>query len=424
MPELARVRIRNYQSHADTVLEPAPAGQLTVIVGPSDVGKTAILRALRWLFYNRPQGDEFRRVGTEVVSVTVETADGHVVTRSRSSGTNRYFVDNVTLEGFGLDVPLEVQEATGVRTVRIAEQELEVNIARQLDPPFLGSGISGPARAKALGALAGVDVVDRASRNLGTELHRGRQEAKRLEAEVQELQERLGQFEHLPKLGEALERLRELYGQAQAAQERREKLDSLAYRLESIWIDIGRESETMEALTPAIELGPKLQAMDADIERLERLSRLADRLEQVRAGIRAAERTLAQTARTDRVLAILGEAVQALDRLEQVSTAARRLHSLREQIAKTATLLERLAPAVAVDLAATESLEARLSQLTTLNQELGRIAWQSTGAQAEADQAAREEQAAAKEYQDALLAAGVCPVCGSPVTAEHLREVV
>src|SRR5690606_19687478 len=143
--------------------------------------------------------------------------------------------------------------------------------------------------------------------------------------------------------------------------------------------------ETMEALTPAIELGPKLQAMDADIERLERLSRLADRLEQVRAGIRAAERTLAQTARTDRVLAILGEAVQALDRLEQVSTAARRLHSLREQIAKTATLLERLAPAVAVDLAATESLEARLSQLTTLNQELGRIAWQSTGAQAEAD---------------------------------------
>src|SRR5690606_30689596 len=230
--------------------------------------------------------------------------------------------------------------------------------------------------------------------------------------------------EHLPKLGEALERLRELYGQAQAAQERREKLDSLAYRLESIWIDIGRESETMEALTPAIELGPKLQAMDADIERLERLSRLADRLEQVRAGIRAAERTLAQTAGTDRALAILGEAVQALDRLEQVSTAARRLQSLREQIATASALLNRLAPAVVVDLAAIESLEARLSQLTTLNQELGRVAWRSTGTQTEAEQAAREEQAAAKEYQDALLAAGVCPVCGSPVTAEHLREVV
>lgn len=424
MPELARIMIRNFQSHANTTLEPAPAGQLTVIVGPSDVGKTAILRALRWLFYNRPQGDEFRRVGTEVVSVTVETADGHVVTRSRSSGTNRYFVDNVTLEGFGLDVPLEVQEATGVRTVRIAEQELEVNIARQLDPPFLGSGISGPARAKALGALAGVDVVDRASRALGTDLHRTRQEAKRLESEVQALQERLAEYEHLPKLAEALEDLKVISARAQAAQERREKLGDLAWRLEDIWGDMARESETIESLAPASALGPALLALEDDAERLDRLADLWRRLQEVQAGIRAAEQTLARTAGADRALAILGEAVQALDRLEQMSTAARRLQSLREQIATASALLNRLAPAVAVDLAAIESLEARLSQLTTLNQELGRIAWQSTGAQAEADQAAREEQAAAKEYQDALLAAGVCPVCGSPVTAEHLREVV
>src|SRR5690606_6404956 len=114
--------------------------------------------------------------------------------------------------------------ATGVRTVRIAEQELEVNIARQLDPPFLGSGISGPARAKALGALAGVDVVDRASRALGTDLHRTRQEAKRLESEVQALQERLAEYEHLPKLAEALEDLKVISARVQAAQERREKL--------------------------------------------------------------------------------------------------------------------------------------------------------------------------------------------------------
>src|SRR5690606_23498632 len=150
MSELARVRIRNYQSHADTVLEPAPAGQLTVIVGPSDVGKTAILRALRWLYFNRPQGDDFRRVGTEHTMVTVETTDGRTVTRSRSAETIGYVVDGIILEGFGLDVPLEVQETTGVRPVQIAGEELEVNIARQLDPPFLGSGISGPARAKAL----------------------------------------------------------------------------------------------------------------------------------------------------------------------------------------------------------------------------------------------------------------------------------
>src|SRR5690606_14498081 len=215
------------------------------------------------------------------------------------------------------------------------------------------------------------------------ELHRGRQEVKRLETEVESLQERPSQYTHLAKLARALEDLRTLYGWIERIQARRDKIDDLAWRRENIRQEMGDAEETIQALAPAGELGPALQDQEADVGRLDRLSRLADRLEQVRAGIRAAERTLAQTAGADRALAILGEAVQALDRLEQMSTAARRLQSLREQIATASALLNRLAPAVAVDLAAIESLEARLSQLTTLNQELGRIAWRSTGAQAE-----------------------------------------
>ena len=47
----------NFQSHLNTVIELHPG--LNILVGESDQGKTAIIRALRWLFYNEPRGTGF-----------------------------------------------------------------------------------------------------------------------------------------------------------------------------------------------------------------------------------------------------------------------------------------------------------------------------------------------------------------------------
>jgi len=53
------LQIQNFQSHKDSLLEFDPG--VNVIVGSSDSGKTAVIRALRWLVWNRPSGDAFRR---------------------------------------------------------------------------------------------------------------------------------------------------------------------------------------------------------------------------------------------------------------------------------------------------------------------------------------------------------------------------
>lgn len=147
---LKKMTIENFQSHIKTTIEPAPPGQLTVITGPSDSGKTAILRALRWLFVNEPDGDSFIRASATFARVTAEYEGGGVVVRHRTSGgTNRYIVNGEKFEGFGRSgVPLEVKEITGVRPVKIGDMELNLNIAEQLSGPFLGSSVSAPARAK------------------------------------------------------------------------------------------------------------------------------------------------------------------------------------------------------------------------------------------------------------------------------------
>ena len=208
--------VENFQSHQKTIIEFAPSGQLTILIGRSRSGKTAIIRALRWLLYNSPRGvsvpsaskvkqnevqdsDEksgYCRVGASFIRVTLEMEDGHTVVRERTAGTNRYRViypesekrEMLTLEGFGDSVPLEVQEITGVRPIKIGDTEINLNLSEQLDGPFLGSkSISAPARAKVLGKLAGTEEIDFAGKILGTDLHRRKRDKEGFEEDARGL---------------------------------------------------------------------------------------------------------------------------------------------------------------------------------------------------------------------------------------------
>jgi len=57
MSLIRSLEIENFQSHELTKLDLHKG--LNVIVGPSDQGKSALIRALRWLCYNEPKGTDF-----------------------------------------------------------------------------------------------------------------------------------------------------------------------------------------------------------------------------------------------------------------------------------------------------------------------------------------------------------------------------
>lgn len=84
-----RIILENFQAHAklDLRLEP-----VTTLVGSSDVGKSAVLRALRWVAENRPAGASFVRDGASSAAVSVR-AEGRWVVRKRSERENVYEFD-------------------------------------------------------------------------------------------------------------------------------------------------------------------------------------------------------------------------------------------------------------------------------------------------------------------------------------------
>lgn len=228
--QIKSITIENFQSHVRTVIEPAPAGQLTAITGQSDTGKTAVIRALRWLFYNA-WNESFLRHGAKFARVTVEYEDGTKIVRERNRGgtVNVYEIarpgrDKITLSRFGNDVPLEVREITGVAPVVIASMEININVAEQGEPWFLGRPVSAPARAKVLGKLAGTEEVDVAARGVATDLLRKKQEEKKFVAEIAGLEEQIKQFDYLPAMARRIESLDQVVTKIRVTRECRQKL--------------------------------------------------------------------------------------------------------------------------------------------------------------------------------------------------------
>lgn len=208
MANIVEVRLENFQSHVDTTIRFHQG--LNVIVGQSDSGKTAILRAIRWALYNEPRGTEFMRVGANFVRVTVAFDHGVTIIRERTSSKNRYIIrkegeEDLILEGFGVHVPIEVIEAHGMDYLRIDQDtELMIHLSQQLDGPFLLEQ-SNSVRAKTLGRISGAHYLDIAVRDTSRDLTQLYQRVRREEEEVTNLKEKLALYDVLEPFKRQLE---------------------------------------------------------------------------------------------------------------------------------------------------------------------------------------------------------------------------
>ena len=100
---IRKIVLENYMAHARTVIEPA-AG-LTVLIGPNNCGKSAIIHALEMICYNSDAADYAIRHGAKKAVVTVETEDDdgtvHTICWWRKERTAGYIIDGREISGLG-----------------------------------------------------------------------------------------------------------------------------------------------------------------------------------------------------------------------------------------------------------------------------------------------------------------------------------
>lgn len=128
-----KTTIKDYQIIKKANLEFRPG--LTVIIGPSNNGKTSIFKALKANMYTVP-GSTPIRVGQSSYAVGIQYNE-HTVILQKSNKDSVYLIDGEKYTKFGTTTPEAVSKALNIKELTLNGNKEQLNFWDQMNYPFL-----------------------------------------------------------------------------------------------------------------------------------------------------------------------------------------------------------------------------------------------------------------------------------------------
>ncbi len=245
--------IKNFQSHKDTFLEFCEG--VNVIYGLSQAGKTAILRALKLIIYNRPSGGEFfsNFAGNEgQTGVEIELTEGpriaiiKTVKRAKDGSkglkSTIYELDEKNNDGLtwspGTDIPVEIRKALNMG---------ETNIQSQFAKPFLIMSPGGEV-ARTINRITHLEEVDGWKTDLTKRVNSQNSEIQVLMNQATEIEQALTKYKGFEDLEEIINDLTKLDQEIEQLFPRLNRLDSGLVKYEDAQDAIKKMAPKLEPL--------------------------------------------------------------------------------------------------------------------------------------------------------------------------------
>jgi len=218
---IEKIIIHNFQNHRSFEQD---LNLLNAIVGESDKGKSAILRALRWVLTNEAPKNPIT-FGEDECSVEI-IVDGHSLIRKRTKKENTYNLDGTEYSALRGEVPEQIQKILG-----ISENEIQ----GQFDNVFWFS-LSGGEVAKKVNDIVDLDIIDfffselkSKIRDESTRQKIVEEQKSKTEAEI----EKLNGIDSLSKRADQIEKLQDKI-QKEGISRKIDSLSSLISRIEEL----------------------------------------------------------------------------------------------------------------------------------------------------------------------------------------------
>ena len=201
---ITRIELSNFMSHRNTVIEPAQG--LTVLVGPNNCGKSAVITALQILAHN-DNSTYVTRHGEKSCSVTVHTNDGHEVVWQRKGSSTSYNIDGKLYDRLRSGVPEELKEVLRLRKVELntSNDQVDIHFGMQKQPVFLLNE-TGRAAAGFFAASSDAGRLIEMQKAHKEKVRSRKQDVRRLEAETEALQDEVDKLQMVDALSALLEK--------------------------------------------------------------------------------------------------------------------------------------------------------------------------------------------------------------------------
>ena len=427
---ISQIILNNFQSHEYSVFD--VSDKLNIFTGESSNGKSAIMRAMRWLMDNsgRSQRESFIRHGADSAKVTAVLDNGKMITRvihRQAHKDNGWEVfDPMTGETHKGNTKMleEIQEHFGFTKVKYdVNDELDINFMNQGDGwYFIGDDITASKRAKIIGSIFGTHYTDAVMRDLERELRETRQKTKVREEDLEKTQKRISGFDYLDELGNKLEIVEKKVEKIESLAERKERIERLVERKSNLDNQKEKLTKIIDSSNGLSEASTKLQALvDKNAHYQQVLDILKRRTVLIREG--REQRALTEKLQDINLVSDKYDDLKLLgDKFTQVSTLISKSDITKKELNVLKKTVKSLEP--------TEVIKDKLSQLEKMNQRaeaLQTLILKRNNVLSKANKErevvnAREIQIITlqDEYKNLLDDYGHCPTCGQTVDNEAL----
>lgn len=323
--------IEYFQAHKKTSLEFVPG--VNVIIGQSDSGKSSTLRSLNLVVNNKPSGAEFCSWFAEKnpTKVAITTAEDSKVTRVRSASVNQYLIDDEVFKAFGAgEPPAEVTDVLKMGSI---------NIAKQLDAPFLLSASPGEV-ARYMNQIAGIDKIDLALSNIASTISGIRSNSKTEESEIEKLQESLKQFARLDEFEESVAEVEHLFAVIAPLEVECQQLANLVSSIKKVQAEA---TETADWLRVEVRYA-EVQSLVDELKVVEKEHR---ELQQIVSAIKQLDVKLKDCAELVSVESAVSECLLLADEYSKQAAEVKQLKDLIESIRNINQRQGELATAIA-----------------------------------------------------------------------------
>ncbi len=205
---IRKIVLENYMAHVRTVIEPAQG--LTVLIGPNNCGKSAIIHALEMICYNSDAADYAIRHGAKKAVVTIETQDedgaAHTITWWRKEKTAGYIIDGREISGLGKGkIPDDLHQHLRMPMIESGAggKEFLLHFGLQKSPIFL---LDDPASraAQFFASATDADKLVQMQKAHQQKVMYAKREKDKLDGELEQLDRQLGALAPLSELSNRL----------------------------------------------------------------------------------------------------------------------------------------------------------------------------------------------------------------------------
>lgn len=270
---MVKVRVENFQSIKKAEIE---VNGFTVVTGPNNSGKSALMRAIRGAFTNAPAASYVRH-GAKSLSVRLEFDDGQSLEWHKGGrGTNKYVINGHELQNVGRGAPAEVLDM-GVFPIKAGGRTLWPQVAPQITGQVFLLDEVGSMVAEAIADVDRVHALNEALKDSESDRRAAVSKIKVRRADEVSLQEEVDMFANLGEAEQLVAALADERTKAQKFRAAIQRLTALRRGIQSAQAEIDELLPIRDIAIPSEE---QIEAVKNEARRIRSLEKLRNEYRQ------------------------------------------------------------------------------------------------------------------------------------------------